>query len=207
MLTKYVNQLIHIFDNGDIIKKVLFISLKIIGILIMIQGVIGGIYFFLEAIQNEYLSSLNKITAVILSILYIALLVFAGNLYTSRANRFKQLIHRGLIDQWITITRYSVELTVVLILGGFFLSTVATFISGSSGVNLNMYLFQSSFHWLDSFVDSVFSRDSEVLIRLFSFFFLLIGIAISWGIYYSSNFFLEVIDTADRFFKRESKDT
>ena len=202
MLNKISTWLTELYDSGEINKTVLYIIMKFIFGFMIVHGVIGGLYFSYNVYNNSYLGGLLKFTSLFITALHIAFFMVAGVFYSHRAERFKTMKHRGFIDQWITVSRHSVEVSAFLTFGFFLISAIAIFIAGPDGQNLSMYMLASSTEWYSDFIREIFNHDSEILARLFSFIFIIFGAFSAWAFYYFSSFILELIDTADRFFKR-----
>lgn len=202
MFNQTVTRLCALFDSGALVKNVLYTLIKVTGVFLVVHGWIGGLSFIVEVIDHDYLDGFMKFTGVLISVFHMVIFSIAGALYYSRANGFSQSSYRGLIHQWLSVTRYGLEVFVLLVFGFFCASALAVFVAGPEGTQLTIYMLNTSFNWITSLLGEIFSRDSEVLARVFSFLIVIFGGLVSWGIYYSSSFFLELIETADRFFKR-----
>lgn len=202
MFSKLLEKLIYLFDSGELIKTSLSHLMKGIGVFLIIHGIIGGIYFFANIIDNDYIGGLNQFTAFILMILHMVIFTIVGRLYLIRSQSFIKLTHRGIIHQWVSISRRSLEAVSLLIFGFFLTAGVATLISGPDGIRVNYYMLNTSFDWVFDLLRKLFNHDSEILSRLFSFLMVIFGAFVAWSTYYFSSFIFELIETGDRFFKR-----
>jgi hypothetical protein len=202
MLSKTVIRITELIDTGKLIHQMLYLLLSILVILYFAQGIIGALYSMFSIMSNDYFSFMFKFSSILIAAVYIISFTIAGLLLRERTTRFKESQFRGLIDQWINLFRMSLEVNSVLMLGYFVATSVAVFLSGPEGFRASSVFLVWSFEWTGDAVQEIFSRDSEFLSRLFSFLILIFGVLASWSMYYFGSFFVEVLDTADRFFKR-----
>ena len=202
MLSRLVTRITDLIDSGRLIHQMLYILLSILVVLYFAQGVIGSLYAMFSMMSNDYFPFMIKFSSILIAVIYVVSFMVAGLLLNDRAKRFKESQFRGLIDQWINLTRMGLEVNSILVLGYFIATAGAVFLAGPQGFRASGIFLAWSIEWTGEAVSGIFSHDSEILSRLFSFLILIFGVLVSWSMYYFGSFFVELLDTADRFFKR-----
>ena len=199
------------FDQKSFIISVSFILLRVSVIFLLIQAVIGSIsgFYGVATYDHPWIDTdfLYYIAAAVLMMIHFVVYILIALILFQRSELLRKQAFKSLINFYLTLVRYvSLEPLVIGMIGIFIGVGVTFLIAGTSGTHITTIFWNETFEWTENVSREVFRRDSVILVRLAGIFIIIFGIIVSYFSYFFGALILEVGETLNRFFRRESSE-